>query len=198
MNHSEIAQKIIDLKNNDLELRESLKQNGLLGEGYNDEMAKLHDKNAMILENIIDMIGYPVADKVGKEANEAAWLVIQHSIGRPKFMRKCARLLENEVKNKNADPQHFAYLSDRIAVLEGKPQLYGTQFDWDSSGLLNPDRFDDVSKVNERRKSIGLNNVQDQTLVIRDQAKNENQLPPADYQKRQKEIYEWKKSVGWL
>lgn len=198
MNHSEIAQKIIDLKNNDFELRESMKQNGLLGEGYNDEMAKLHDKNAMILENIIDMIGYPVADKVGKEANEAAWLVIQHSIGRPKFMRKCARLLENEVKNKNADPQHFAYLSDRIAVLEGKPQLYGTQFDWDSSGLLNPDRFDDVSKVNERRKSIGLNNVQDQTLVIRDQAKNENQLPPADYQKRQKEIYEWKKSVGWL
>lgn len=198
MNHSEIAQKIIDLKNNDLELRESLKQNGLLGEGYNDEMAKLHDKNAMILENIIDMIGYPVADKVGKEASEAAWLVIQHSIGRPKFMRKCARLLENEVKNKNADPQHFAYLSDRIAVLEGKPQLYGTQFDWDSSGLLNPDRFDDVSKVNERRKSIGLNNVQDQTRVIRDQAKNENQLPPADYQKRQKEIYDWKKSVGWL
>ena len=198
MNHSEIAQKIIDLKNNDFELRESMKQNGLLGEGYNDEMAKLHDKNAMILENIIDMIGYPVADKVGKEASEAAWLVIQHSIGRPKFMRKCARLLENEVKNKNADPQHFAYLSDTIAVLERIPQLYGTQFDWDSSGLLNPDRFDDVSKVNERRKSIGLNNVQDQTLVIRDQAKNENQLPPADYQKRQKEIYEWKKSVGWL
>lgn len=44
-------------------------------------MEQLHNRNAKILNDIIEAIGYPTIDKVGKEASEAAWLVIQHSIG---------------------------------------------------------------------------------------------------------------------
>lgn len=197
MDYKSIAEKIIELKNSDLTLRDKLLQSGQLSEGYNEEMKELHNKNAKILNDIIDKIGYPTIDKVGKEANEASWLIIQHSIGQPKFMRKCAELMESAVRDNKADPKSLAYLTDRIAVFEEKPQLYGTQFDWDEYGNLSPNPFDDLKKVNERRKSIGLNTIEEQTEIIRVQVKSENQSPPKDFEKRKQEIEQWKKNVGW-
>lgn len=197
MDYKGIAEKIIDLKIADVTLRGKLVQRGQLSEGYNEEMKRLHNKHAKILNGIIDAIGYPTIEKVGKEATEATWLVIQHSIGQPWFMRKCAELLERAVTEHKADPINLAYLTDRIAVLEGRPQRYGTQFDWDETGRLSPNRVDNPTAVDERRKSIGLNTLGEQTETMRRQAQNEKQLPPTDFEKRKHEMEEWKKSVGW-
>jgi hypothetical protein len=198
MNSESIATKIINLKRNDLQLREELIKNGKLFNGYDKAMEELHNRNAKELNDIIDKIGYPTIDKVGKEACEAAWLVIQHSIGQPHFMKKCVRLLENAVSENKADPKNLAYLIDRIAVLEGKMQLYGTQFDWNENGELSPNQIDDLAKVNQRRKSIGLNTLEEQTVIIRRQAENENQSPPTDLKKRKKEYDEWRRKTGWI
>lgn len=197
MNYKEIAEKIIELQNADLALRDKLIQSGQLSDGYNEEMKELHNRNAIILNEIIDQIGYPAIAKVGKAASEAAWLVIQHAIGQPGFMKKCVKLLEVVVSENKAHAKNLAYLTDRVAVLEGKPQLYGTQFDWDKNGELSPELFDDLIKVNQRRRSIGLNSLEEQTGVIRRQAKLEKQTPPADFEKRKAEIEQWKKAVGW-
>lgn len=64
MRYKRIAQKIIALKNSDLEARDKLIQEKQLGEGYNEEMEELHNKNAQQLNDIIDTIGYPTIDKV--------------------------------------------------------------------------------------------------------------------------------------
>lgn len=197
MDYKRITEKIINLKNADLALRDKLGQNGQLSEGYNEEMKELHDRNAKTLNKIIDAAGYPTIEKVGKEANEAAWLIIQHSIGQPEFMKKCAKQLEIAVNQNKADPKNLAYLIDRIAVFEDKPQLYGTQFDWNENGILNSNKFDSIIKVNERRKSIGLNTLEEQTEIIRKRVQEEKQKPPADFERRKQEIEEWKKSVGW-
>ncbi|MBT2622548.1 DUF6624 domain-containing protein [Chryseobacterium sp. ISL-6] len=198
MDYKIFAQKIILLKDVDLEFRNQLIQKGQFGEGYNEEMEKLHNKNAEILNDIVDSIGYPTIDKVGKEASEAAWLIIQHSIGKPVFMKKCAELLKKAVDENKADPKNLAYLTDRIAVFEGKPQLYGTQFDWNENGELVPNSFDDLIKVNQRRKLIGLNTLEDQIVLIQHRVKNENQTPPKDFNQRKNDSDEWKKKVGWI
>ncbi|MBT1702856.1 DUF6624 domain-containing protein [Chryseosolibacter indicus] len=198
MEYNTIAERIISMRDADLKLRDQLIQNGKLGEGYNEEMEKLHNQNAKGLEEIIDEIGYPTIDKVGKEASEAAWLIIQHSISQPNFMRKCAELLANAVSENKVDPRNLAYLTDRIAVLEGKPQSYGTQFDWDANGELNPKPFDNLQKVNERRKAIGLNTLEEQTEIMRRQVKAENQLPPQDVEERKHKVDQWRKAVGWI
>ena len=140
MNRKDIATRIITLKDADLRLRDQLLQTGQLNDGYHEEMARLHHHNADTLSTIIDEIGYPTAGKVGEEASEAAWLVIQHAIGCPAFMKKCAGLLKEAVDKNQANPINLAYLTDRIAVFEGKPQPYGTQFDWDENGVLSPAR----------------------------------------------------------
>lgn len=198
MDNKGITERIIKLRNADLELRNRLVQNGQLGDGYNEEMEKLHNRNAEILNDIINNIGYPTIEKVGKEASEAAWLVIQHSIGQPGFMKNCAELLENAVNENKADPKNLAYLLDRIAVSEGKPQLYGTQFDWDENGELSPCPFDNIAKVNQRRKLLGLNTLEEQTEIIRQQAKEENHAKPRDMEKRKMEIDKWRKKAVWI
>jgi len=198
MNAQQIAEKLIKLQDADLKLREKLIQSGKLHDGYDKEMQALHDKNAEILAGIIDEIGYPTMTKVGKQASEAAWLVIQHSISKPDFMRKCVTFLRVAVAANEAAPQNLAYLTDRIAVFEGKPQLYGTQFDWDEKGQLSPNAFDDLDEVNRRRKLIGLNTLEEQTEIIRRNARLEHQLPPKDFSARQLEITDWKKRVGWI
>jgi len=198
MKYPTISQKIITLKERDLALRDKLMQAGQLNDGYNEEMAALHNSNAEQLNEIIEAIGYPTVGKVGKGGSEAAWLIIQHAIGRPVFMKKCAHLLAEAVNKKEASPTKLAYLTDRIAVFEGQAQLYGTQFDWDEKGEMAPQLFDDLNKVNERRKSIGLHTLQEQTEVMKQRIKSENQLPPIDLEKRKREFEEWRKLVGWI
>lgn len=195
--YKDIAEKIIAMKNADLAIREKLVQSGQLSKGYHDEMKEMHNKNASELNEIIDDIGYPTVDKVGKEASEASWLVIQHAIGQPAFMKKCLLLLERAVRECKADPIDLAHLKDRILVFQDRPQFYGTQYDWDKNGELSPNIMDDIEKVNERRKSIGLNSIEEQTKVIRNHAKLEKQTPPEDFEKRNQEIEAWKIEVGW-
>ena len=74
MDYHDASNLIINLKNTDLELRDKLIESGELSEGYNKEMERLHLYNAQVLDEIIDKIGYPTIDKVGKEASEAAIL----------------------------------------------------------------------------------------------------------------------------
>ena len=198
MRYPNIAESIIHLKRLDLDLRDKLLKNGQLSDGYNKEMEQLHNRNANLLSEIIDEIGYPTIEKVGTTASEAAWLIIQHAIGQPALMRKCRELLEIAVNNKQADPKNLAYLTDRIAVFEGKPQLYGTQFDWDENGEMSPQLFDDLNKVNQRRKLIGLNTLEEQIIVMRQQVKEENQFPPTNFEKRKQRFEAWRKAVGWI
>jgi hypothetical protein len=198
MDYTNAAKSIIALKNADLKFRDKLIQQGKLGEGYKKEMEDLHNKNAMLLNDIIKEIGYPTIEKVGEEASEAAWLIIQHSIAKPRFMKMCLDLLEKAVFENKASKINLAYLSDRVAVLEGNPQLYGTQFDWDKNGELNPNCVDELRKVNQRRVLIGLNTLEEQIAIIRIQAKKENQTMPKNLEERNNEYEKWRKKTGWI
>lgn len=198
MDYTKFAIRIIDLKNADLKLRAKLIDEGRLGDGYNEEMEVMHNKNAQVLRGIIEHIGYPTTKKVGIKASEAAWLIIQHSIGQPSFMRACCQLLQEAVDAGAADPSQLAYLTDRIAVFEGRPQLYGTQFDWDENGELSPNTYDDIMKVAQRRKSIQLNTLEEQIEIMRLRVDDERQSPPKNLEERNRTYNEWRKRVGWL
>jgi len=197
MNYEEIANQIIRMKNTDLEFREKLILMDELGESYNERMASLHNKNSELLSEIINKVGYPTVDMVGQEASEAAWLVVQHSIERPQFMKKAAILLKLAVEQNKADPKSLAYLTDRIAVFEGKPQRFGTQFDWDKNGEMNPNPFDDLAKVNQRRKALELPTLEEQTEIMKARVRNENRQPPKNFKERERAYNKWRKSVGW-
>lgn len=197
--YPDYANKLIALKERDLAHRNRLVETGHLSQdGYDPEMARVHRENTLALEEIIDAIGYPTIDKVGKQGSEAAWLVIQHAIGQPAFMRKCATLLARAVAEQRASAVDLAYLTDRIAVFEGRSQLYGTQFDWDENGEMSPQHIADIETVNRRRVGIGLPRLEEQIKRMRARVLAEKLVPPSDLAERTTRFDAWRRSVGWL
>ena len=64
--------------------------------------------------------------------------------------------METAVSGGELQPVHLAYLTDRLRTFEGKPQLYGTQGQTNSDGLIVPFPIEDEEHVDERREAIGL------------------------------------------
>lgn len=182
MNKS-IASELIEMARYDLQVRETLLKEGKLSAGYNADMESVHLKNAARLDEIINTIGYPTLSKVGKEASEAAWLIVQHAISRPTLMKRCYALLSEA--SDDISPQNLAYLHDRICYFEGRPQKFGTQFD--DRGLYP---VEDKAETIRLRKALQLS-THDEILIV--EAKNlETDLHPHN-----KDFNLWRKKVGW-
>ncbi len=192
-----VAERIIGMQKADFKLRDELIHENYNNETYHPLMEQMHNLHADELEYIISLYGYPTIERMGEEACEAAWLIIQHAIGRPGFMKRCLRLIKDAVESNNAPAWHYAYLSDRLAVMEEKPQLYGTHYDWDENLEMSILPVDDVVKVNERRKSLGMNSIEDRQREIREQILLEGRKPPQDLLSRKVALASWKRRVGW-
>lgn len=112
-------------------------------------------QNTLHMKKIVDEIGWPSLSKVGQQGSANAWLLVQHADHDREFQKKCLELMKLEPKDE-VDQIHIAYLEDRIAVGEGKPQLYGTQFFKDFDGQMQPRPIYDIKNIELRRKKVGL------------------------------------------
>jgi hypothetical protein len=190
-----LSQELVAMAENDLSVREALVADGSLGDdGYYPLMEAVHKGNVARLATIIEQYGWPGKSLVGKDGAWAAWLIAQHSIGNPPFMRRCLSLLKQAASNKEIIPWQAAMLEDRIRMFEGKPQIYGTQFQQSNTGDLNPYPIENPESVNERRLAVGLNTLEERTAEIREQSVRENVPIPPNYEEQYEE---WLYSVGW-
>ena len=192
-----VLYQLIELYHNDEQTRARLAKEGVLFDGYATEMEQVHAANAEQFESIVSEFGWPGESLVGEDGAWLAWMIAQHAIGLPVFQRRCLDLLNAAVKKEEAPAVHAAYLTDRIRFNERKPQVYGTVFDWDEQGQLNPWTVEDEAGVDERRASVGLPPLAVATEDARKQAAAERNVPPADYGSRQWEIEEWSRKTGW-
>lgn len=111
---------------------------------------------AAYAKNACAAYGWPKTTK----GSHAAWLLAQHADSDLAFQRSAKELLEASVKAGIAAPLDVAYLADRIATNEGRPQEYGTQFSLTDRCHLVLDPVDDREQVNRRRLAIGLQSLE--------------------------------------
>jgi hypothetical protein len=192
-----LRDEILEMRQADLDLREELAREGSLFGGYADRMAALHRRHNTRLRTILTEHGWPGRALVGEEGAAAAWLLLQHAVLDPPLMRDAVQLVERAVQQSDAEPRFLAYLVDRIRTLEGRPQVYGTQHDWNAAGELSPLPIEDPAHVDERRRLIGLESLAKNTRRLRAQAKAEGDGPPTNFEERQREGAEWARSLGW-
>lgn len=183
-------EKLSFLVQKDHQMREVLHQKGVLNDAYHPEMEKIHISNAQKLMGLIDKMGFPVLSNAGENGVRLSWLIIHHSISLPDFMRQS--LIEMRMAGAQNDYllELLAYTEDRVAWLEGRLQLYGTQSDW-VDGELKRVPVEDVEKLDQRRKSLGLPPI-DQVPLL-----NMMEKPPANPLKKVKEFNTWLVKVGW-
>jgi len=190
-----LRKKLLELARRDAVVRDRLAADGSLFDGYHPEMQAIHEKNAAALERILERAGWPGTNLVGKDGSEAAWIIVQHAIGLPDFQRRCLALLEDAAARGEAPAWQPAYLADRIRTLEGRPQIYGTQFDWDDQGEMSPLPIEEPDGVDARRAAIGLPPLAETTRNHRLQSEREPRA--VDLEARRKEMREWSVKVGW-
>jgi hypothetical protein len=99
---------------------------------------------------------WPGRRLVGDDGSRAAWLVAQCAIDDVGLQKRCLEALEDAVASGDADPVDAAYLLDRVRMVDGLDQLYGSQFVLDRDGALVPWPVDDIDAVERRRRRLGL------------------------------------------
>lgn len=112
--------------------------------------------NLLKVEKILTEYGWLGADVVGEQGNKTLFLVIQHSPD-TKIQQKYLPLMRDAVMKGNADSKCLALLEDRVALGEGKKQIYGSQLEMDyttNQYALSP--MIDPDNVDKRRAEAGL------------------------------------------
>jgi hypothetical protein len=192
-----IRQELLKMAEEDLRVRAELAASGSLFQGYHPRMRAVHDRHASRLAQILAEHGWPGERQVGADGAQAAWLIVQHAIAQPGFQRQALSMVRAAAARGEVPGWQAAMLEDRIRTLEGRPQRYGTQFDWDAAGQLSPLPIEDRAGVDERRKTLGLRPLKEEIAAQRDAAVQGGERPPADWEARQRELEAWLRDVGW-
>lgn len=177
----------------DDETRARLAAGGVLFDGYHPEMEAVHRANAARLRELVAVHGWPGRALVGAAAASAAWRIVQHAIGEPELMRAMLPVLEAAAVAGDVASAEVAMLDDRIRVLEGRPQRYGTQYDWNDAfdAMVPSGEVEDPEAVDVRRAAVGLPPIEWRRPPPPDEP------PPADPAARRAAYEAWLRVTGW-
>ncbi|OII65509.1 hypothetical protein BJP40_00990 [Streptomyces sp. CC53] len=129
----------------------------LLETGDGQDLVRIDADNTHWLKEVVLRRGWPGIALVGERGADEAWLLAQHADRDPDFQRQILRRLQDAVAVGDAPPRHLAYLTDRVLVAAGEPQVYGTQYTQDADGgNLRPYAVTDQAGLDARRAAFGL------------------------------------------
>jgi len=134
------------------------KQYGLKSKEMKDHWNIIKEKDSINLikvKSILDKYGWVGADVVGVEGNSTLFLVIQHSD--QATQEKYLPMMREAVKNGKAQGSSLALLEDRVALGQGKRQIYGSQIGRDpDTQIYYVLPLEDPDNVDKRRTEVGL------------------------------------------
>lgn len=144
-NVSEILQNVFD---SDQEMR-------IKGGEIDSEIDR---QNLTIVISLIEKCGMPTLNEVNEIQMSAIWVAFQHgdNMNRKKYLP----LLEKSAQKGDFKATQMAMMKDRTLMMDGEPQVYGTQVikhgnEWILYDLANPET------VNKRRAEIGFGPLED-------------------------------------
>ena len=98
----------------------------------------------------------------GEDAARAAWLITVHAVNDRRLMAEAARRMAPLVADAEVLPAWYASVVDRLAVLENRPQRFGTQ-PVCRAGAWVIGEVEDPAGLDARRAELGL-----QAMEVRD------------------------------
>jgi hypothetical protein len=119
------------------------------------EVATADAEHAEKLKRLIKRDGWAAVFN-SRTSRAAAWLIVQHAPHDIEFQREC---LDEWLRRRDPSSDwQVALLTDRVALLEGRPQTYGTQLQKGSDGSwrLWPVVARSVEELDTLRGEMGL------------------------------------------
>lgn len=129
------------------------------------DMIKYDSINTIKVMNILDERGWLGADVIGGKGNQALFLVIQHAD--LEIQLKYLPMMREAVEQGNARANSLALLEDRVALRQGKLQIYGSQIGTiPETGENYVLPLEDPDQVDQRRASVGLGPLAEYTAYF--------------------------------
>lgn len=122
--------------------------------------------NTVWFRGVVERVGWPGRSLVGEDGADAAWMLLTHScthvstIGTPEdlqFRRNCIPLLEEAVRQREADPRHLASNVDSVCEQSGELSKYGVLSTVSETGEVSfffPAH--EPAVLNQNRAAVGL------------------------------------------
>lgn len=122
-------------------------------------------KNTEFIRELISEVGWIDVERFGRDASDAAFLLVQHSWDVP-LMLAVLPQLKRDVDAGRMGTDVYALLYDRLQLALGLRQLYGTQIARDDRGNAVVLPVEDAAGVEERRRRFGLIPLADYVKVF--------------------------------
>lgn len=120
------------------------------------ESCGVDEQNTAWLKDDIAKNGWFLISRDGPDADNAAWLMAQHADQDLPFQKQILALIEPLVARHESNAKNYAYIYDRVAVNEKRPQRYGTQGRCTEAGAWEPRETEKPGGLDARRASVGL------------------------------------------
>ena len=135
-------------------------------EGLAGRVNEIDSANLTWLRSLIAEKGFPTAAQVGKQGVHLAWVLLQHADQDPKFQTGLLPVLEQRHSAGELSADDLAKFTDRVLLANGKPQRYGTQFDWFAGDFTLPEAAS-LADIDKERSSLGLMPLNDYVCTLR-------------------------------
>ncbi len=127
---------------------------------------KIDSSNTLALKELLKTYAWIKISEFGVEADDNAWLLVQHADLDVPFQKQVLSILEKLYPIGETNPRNYAYLYDRVARAENRPQRFGTQGQCVSPGHWEPFTSEDPGTVEQRRKDMGLSTLDENRLRL--------------------------------
>lgn len=134
--------------------------------------------NTAKLVSLVKECGWPRPKIHGEKAADHAWLLAQHADMNQSAQRMFLKHLRKAVDDGYSPAYTYAFLADRVALNEGKPQRYGTQVENKTQCDLVIVPLDDPIKADARRKTIGWPPLKDYVILLTEHLKKNGCATP--------------------
>lgn len=128
-------------------------------------------ENHAWLQQVVTTNAFPTAAQVGREGVHLAWVLLQHADRDRPFQQTQLPILEKRFADGELPANDLARMTDRILLATGKPQRYGTQFDWFAASFQLPDGSR-LAEIDAERAHLDLMPLADYACTIRQEREN--------------------------
>ncbi|MEM1201828.1 MAG: DUF6624 domain-containing protein [Acidobacteriota bacterium] len=108
------------------------------------------------LKMLLSIHGWFTIGKFGEQADKDGWLLVQHADLDPDFQRRVLGMLEKLLPSGETRKRSYAYLYDRVAVADNRPQRFGTQGRCVSKGTWEPREMEEPERIDAIRAEVDL------------------------------------------
>lgn len=154
-----VAKRHIDFMN------QNVKSDSPAMKNLMDEWKSVGDADKIQLKTLFKENGFLGCSEVGKQSSHHFLQMVQRFDDDATFQQEVLVEMKKHIDKINANPMEFAYLTDRVNLNQGKPQVYGTQLKINEKGTsYEPKTVIDPPNLNKRRAEVGLGTIEEAIL----------------------------------